>query len=166
MGWCRVRCGRACLVLRSLRARRQPLKTKPTSGGDGRQLALAKLREVAQRVPSDHRGRQAWRACLLRLIEAAGHHINISEAWVRPEFAPLARGNYCVCATYLASTRVIEEEPGNDSTHLSNESRRASCSSLRSSFEFHLLQEEKKCRSANWDAAIWKSRPSGSAAWE
>jgi hypothetical protein len=39
-----------------------------------------------------------FRACFLRLFEAAEHHINISEPWVRLEFATLARGNYCVCA--------------------------------------------------------------------
>jgi hypothetical protein len=59
IGSCRVGCGPACSVLRSLREWRQPLETKPTSGGDGRRLALARLREVAQRVPSDHRGPQA-----------------------------------------------------------------------------------------------------------
>jgi hypothetical protein len=59
IGSSRVRCGLACSVLRTLRERRQPLETKPTSGGDGRRLALARLREVAQRVPSDHRGPQA-----------------------------------------------------------------------------------------------------------
>jgi len=40
-----------------------------------------------------------WRACFLRLIEAAEHHINISEPWVRLEFDTLARGNYCASAT-------------------------------------------------------------------
>lgn len=59
IGSCRVACGLACPVLRSLRERRQPLETKPTSGGDRRRLALARLREVAQRVPSDHRRIQA-----------------------------------------------------------------------------------------------------------
>ena len=37
-----------------------------------------------------------WRACLLRLFEAAERHISIGEPWARLEFATLGRGNYCV----------------------------------------------------------------------
>jgi hypothetical protein len=46
-----------------------------------------------------------WRACFLRLIEAAEHHINISEPWVKLEFATLARGNYRACATSQVQPR-------------------------------------------------------------
>jgi hypothetical protein len=105
MGSCRAGCGLACSVLRSLRERQQPLETKPTSGGDGRRLALARLREVAQRVPSDHRGPGALAGVLAAANRGGRAPYQHKRALGKLEFATLGRGNYCVCATSPVQAR-------------------------------------------------------------